>query len=170
MSNAWLQNVQNWLLRKGKVTRWLKIAESSSKFLFIFSLCDKYILHALYNQSLAFSRVMSVKSAIFKSLFTTCQKINIAVFRSLIHFYSNIWALTMLSRCLLKLSMGVFPQNKNLRLFMFSINKLLVWLLFWQYLTRGVWHLSQCSIRPSIYFSLIVKSRSYPFLESTSTK
>ena len=32
------------------------------------------------------------------------------------------------------------------------------------------WHLSQSSIRHSIYFSLIVKSRSNPFLEQTSTK
>ena len=32
---------------------------------------------------------------------------------------------------------------------------------FWRYLTRGlIWHLSQSSIRPSIYFSLIVKSHS----------
>ena len=30
--------------------------------------------------------------------------------------------------------------------------------------------LSQSSIRPSIYFSSIVKSRSNPFLKSTSTK
>ena len=33
-----------------------------------------------------------------------------------------------------------------------------------------IWHLSQSSIRPSIYFSSIVKSRSNPFLEPTSTK
>jgi len=33
-----------------------------------------------------------------------------------------------------------------------------------------IWHLSQSSIRPSIYFSLIVKSRSNLFLEPTSTK
>ena len=39
---------------------------------------------------------MSVKSAIFNSLFTTGQKINIAVSRSLIDFYSNIRALAML--------------------------------------------------------------------------
>ena len=45
----------------------------------------------------------------------------------------------------------------------------LVW--SWRYLTRGlIWHLSQYSIRPSIYFSLIVKSRLNPFLEPTSTK
>jgi len=31
-------------------------------------------------------------------------------------------------------------------------------------------HLSQSSIRPSIYFSSVVKSRSNPFLEPTSTK
>ena len=44
----------------------------------------------------------------------------------------------------------------------------LVW--FWRYLTRGlIWHLSQTSIRPSIYFSSIVKSRSNPYLEPTST-
>ena len=42
---------------------------------------------------------------------------------------------------------------------------------FWQYLTRGlVWHLSTSSIRPSSYFNSIVKSRSNPFLELTSTK
>ena len=36
---------------------------------------------------------------------------------------------------------------------------------FWRYLTRGlIWHLSQSSIRPSIYFS------SNPFLEPTSTQ
>ena len=41
---------------------------------------------------------------------------------------------------------------------------------FWRYLTRGlIWHLSQPSIKPSIYFSSIVKSRSNPFLEPTST-
>ena len=35
--------------------------------------------------------------------------------------------------------------------------------LFWRYLTRGIiWHLSESSIRPSICFSLIVKSRSNP--------
>ena len=44
-----------------------------------------------------------------------------------------------------------------------------VW--FWRYLTRELsLHLSQSSIRPSIYLSSIVKSRSNPFLESTSTK
>ena len=41
----------------------------------------------------------------------------------------------------------------------------------WRYLTRRlIWHLSQSSIRPSIYFSSIVKSLSNPFLEPTSTK
>jgi len=40
---------------------------------------------------------------------------------------------------------------------------------FWRYLTRGlIWHLSQSSIRPSLYFSSIVKSRSNPLLEPTS--
>jgi len=39
-------------------------------------------------------------------LLTTGQKINIAVLRSLIDFYSNIRALAMLSRCSLELSMG----------------------------------------------------------------
>ena len=35
--------------------------------------------------------------------------------------------------------------------------------LFWRYLTRGlIWHLSESSIRPSICFSSIVKSRSNP--------
>ena len=39
-----------------------------------------------------------------------------------------------------------------------------VWI--WRYLTSGlIWHLSRSSIRPSIYFSLIVKSSSNPFLE-----
>jgi len=38
-------------------------------------------------------------------------------------------------------------------------NLVLVWYWFWRYLTRGlIWHLSQSSIRPSIYFSSIVKS------------
>ena len=42
---------------------------------------------------------------------------------------------------------------------------------FWRYLTRGlIWHISQSSIRPSIYFSSIVNSLSNPFLEPTSTK
>ena len=37
---------------------------------------------------------------------------------------------------------------------------------FWRYLTRELnWHLSQSSIRPSIYFSSIVNTRSNPFLE-----
>ena len=45
------------------------------------------------------------------------------------------------------------------------------WFGFWRYLTRGlIWHLCQSSIRPSIYFSSIVKSRSNPFLEPSSTK
>ena len=35
---------------------------------------------------------------------------------------------------------------------------------------RRAAHWNQSSIRPSIYFSAIVKSRSNPFLESTSTK
>jgi len=56
---------------------------------------------------------MSVKSAIFNSLFTTGQKINIAVSRSLIDFYSNIRALAMLSRCSLELSMGVLTIQWN---------------------------------------------------------
>ena len=44
-------------------------------------------------------------------------------------------------------------------------------LLFSRYLTWDlIWHLSQSSIRPSVYFSSIVKSRSNPFLESTSIK
>ena len=39
--------------------------------------------------------------------------------------------------------------------------------LFWRYLTRGlIWHLSQSSIRPSIYFSSIVNSRSNPVLSN----
>ena len=38
----------------------------------------------------------------------------------------------------------------------------------WRYLTRRlIWHLSQSSTRPSLYFSSIVKSRSSPFLEPT---
>ena len=43
--------------------------------------------------------------------------------------------------------------------------------LFWRYLTRGrlIWHLCQSSIRPSLYFCSVVKSRSNPFLEPTST-
>jgi len=42
---------------------------------------------------------------------------------------------------------------------------------FWRYLTRGlIWHLNQSFIRPSIYFSLIVKSRSNSFLEKTVTR
>jgi len=42
---------------------------------------------------------------------------------------------------------------------------------FWRYLTRAlIWHLSQSSIWSSIYLSSIVKSRSNPFLEPTSTK
>ena len=45
---------------------------------------------------------------------------------------------------------------------------ILVW--FWRYLTRGlIWRLSQSSIRPSIYLSSIVISRSNLFLEPTST-
>jgi len=55
---------------------------------------------------------MSVKSDIFNSLFTTGQKINIAVSRSLINFYSNIRAIAMLSRCSLELSMGVWNNFK----------------------------------------------------------
>ena len=55
-----------------------------------------------------------------------------------------------------------------LRDFPNNITILKVW--FWRYLTTElIWHLSQSSIRPSIYLSLIVKSRSYPFLEPTST-
>jgi len=54
--------------------------------------------------------VTLLKSAIFNSLFTTGQKINIAVSRCLIDFYSNIRALAMLSRCSLELSMGVLPE------------------------------------------------------------
>ena len=43
--------------------------------------------------------------------------------------------------------------------------------LLWRYLTRElIWHNCQSSMRPSIYFSLIVKSISNPFLEPTSTK
>ena len=83
--------------------RWPDIAKSSSKFPFIlFFHRDSYILSALDDQSLKFSKVMSVQSAIFNSLFSTGQKINIAV--SLI---SNIRALAVLSRCSLELSMGV---------------------------------------------------------------
>ena len=42
---------------------------------------------------------------------------------------------------------------------------------FWLFLTRGlIWHLSKSSIRPSICFSLIVRSRLNPFLETTDTK
>ena len=44
-----------------------------------FSLRDKYILSALDDQSITFSKVMSVESAIFNSLFTTDQKMDIAV-------------------------------------------------------------------------------------------
>ena len=46
------------------------------------------------------------------------------------------------------------------------------WQKVWYFLTifnEGA-YLSQSSIRPSIYFSSIVKSRSNPFLEPTSTK
>ena len=44
---------------------------------------------------------------LFNSMSTTGQKINIAVSQSLFNFYSNIRALTMVSRCSLELSMGV---------------------------------------------------------------
>ena len=54
---------------------------------------------------------MSVKSAMFNSLFTTGQKINIAVTESY-RFYSNIRALAMLSRCSLELYMGVLPASE----------------------------------------------------------
>jgi len=83
----------------------MKVHKNSHIYFF---LRDKYILSALDVQSLKFSKVRSVKSAIFNSLFTTGQKINIAVLRSLSDFYSNIRALTMLSRCSLELSMGVY--------------------------------------------------------------
>ena len=44
-----------------------------------------------------------------------------------------------------------------------SVCLVLVLVWFWRYLTTGfIWHLSQSSIRPSIYFSLILKSRSDP--------
>ena len=52
-----------------------------------------------------------------------------------------------------------------------KLNSTLLFGLVWRYLARGfIWHLSQSSIRPSIQFSLIVKSCSNPFLEPTSTK
>ena len=41
--------------------------------------------------------------------------------------------------------------------------RLLVLVWFWRYLTTGlIWQLSQSSIRPSIYVSSVVKSRSSP--------
>ena len=107
-----------WWLRKGNVMRWPDIAESSSKFPFIlFFLRDLYSLSALDDQSVNLSKVMSVKSAIFNSLFTTAQKIKIAISRSLTDFYSNIQALAMLSRCSLELSMGVSCQTSCLLLY-----------------------------------------------------
>jgi len=66
---------------------------------------------------------MSVKSAIFNSLFTTCQKINIAVSRSLIDFHSNIRAFELLSRCSLELSMGVWLKVKIFYLLLYSITE-----------------------------------------------
>ena len=50
----------------------------------------------------------------------------------------------------------------------FSLN---IYFWCWWYLTKElIWHLSQSSIRPLIYFSSIVNSRSNPFVEPTSTK
>ena len=47
-----------------------------------------------------------------------------------------------------------------------GIKGLIHWFWFRRYLTSElILHLSQSSIRPSIYFSSIVKSRSNPFLE-----
>jgi len=51
-------------------------------------------------------------------------------------------------------------------IYLFTSGALMVILRILQFL----WHLSQSSIRPSNYFSLIVKSLSNPFLEPTSTK
>ena len=89
-----------WWLRKDDQI-WLKVHQNSHLYCFSFV---TNILSALDDQSFKFSKVMSVKSAIFNSLFTTGQKINIAVSRSLYRFYSNIQALAMLSRC----SLGIF--------------------------------------------------------------
>ena len=51
----------------------------------------------------------------------------------------------------------------------YTYHKFVIW--FWRYLTKGlIWHLSQSSIKTSIYFSLIVKSSWNPFLEPTSSK
>jgi len=56
-------------------------------------------------------------------------------------------------------------RHLNAKSHQFIINKITkfyfrhtqIW--FWRYLMRGlIWHLCQSSIRPSIYFSLIVKS------------
>ena len=45
-----------------------------------------------------------------------------------------------------------------------------IWFWFWYYLTRELtWHTYKSTMRPSMYFSLILKSRSNPFLDLTST-
>jgi len=77
-------------------------------------------------------------------------------------------------------SSGAYELNHELRpkseqiqpvYIKFHIKGLKVIFWFWRYLMRGgIWHLSQSSIRSSIYFNLIVKSRSNLFLEPTSTK
>ena len=73
-----------------------------------------------------------------------------------------------LSNKYLKQHHSYFHQLKNSK----TINiytHTYIW--FWRYLTRGlIWHLNQSFIRTSIYFSLIVKSRSNSFLEKTVTR
>ena len=64
--------------------------------------------------------------------------------------------------CLSLITWGMVKTRKTLQIWF-------IW--FWQYLTQGhIWHLSQSSIGPSIYFSLIVKSHLDLFLEPTCTK
>ena len=98
----------------------LKVHQNS--LLYCFSLVTNEF--SVDDQSLTFSKVMSVKSAIFNNLFTTDQKINIAFLRILIDFYSNIRALAMLSRCSLELSKGVFyfsPDTLYFVLYLFCL-------------------------------------------------
>ena len=93
--------------------------------------------------------------------------------RSIMQYYTHVIDLPTYEDSKSPLTYGRYTiRGKESQLFIFSIygDKIHTFWV-WRYLTRElIWHLSQSSIRSSIYFSSIVKSRPNPFLEPTGTK
>ena len=85
--------------------------------------------------------------------------------------HHTVIALNHIKRTHLRTWINIFHIYTQRSSVYWLISNVWFWFWFWRYLTRGlIWYWSQSSIRPSIYFSSMVKSCSNPFLKPTSTK